>query len=300
MTILKKAAAIHDLSGLGHSSLAAVMPILSVMGVQVCAMPTAILSSQTDGYEGYSFVDLTNTLPQFIKHWERLQLDFQCIYSGFLGSAAQIALVSDFIAAFRRPDTLVVVDPVLGDDGALYDTMDEDMVREMRGLVARADVITPNFTELLLLAGESYRLEASDREIRGWMRSLAESGPRIVLVTSVPAGLKNQTQVWAYDRERAHFCQVACEYIPVSYPGTGDIFTSVLTGRLLQQWPLEEAIADAAAFVAQAIRLTMAAGSNRAEGVQLELVLPLLLDKREKTACKEGVQHESIKPKSNA
>lgn len=300
MTILKKAAAIHDLSGLGHSSLAAVMPILSVMGVQVCAMPTAILSSQTDGYEGYSFVDLTNTLPQFIKHWERLQLDFQCIYSGFLGSAAQIALVSDFIAAFRRPDTLVVVDPVLGDDGALYDTMDEDMVREIRGLVARADVITPNFTELLLLAGESYRLEASDREIRGWMRSLAESGPRIVLVTSVPAGLRNQTQVWAYDRERAHFCQVACEYIPVSYPGTGDIFTSVLTGRLLQQWPLEEAIADAAAFVAQAIRLTMAAGSNRAEGVQLELVLPLLLDKREKTACKEGEQHESIKPKSNA
>ena len=280
MTVLKKAAAIHDLSGLGHSSLAAVMPILSVMGIQVCAMPTAILSSQTDGYEGYSFVDLTNTLPQFIKHWERLQLDFQCIYSGFLGSAAQIALVSDFIAAFRRPDTMVVVDPVLGDDGALYDTMDEAMVRQMRSLVARADVITPNFTELLLLAGEPYRLQASETEIKGWMRDLAESGPRIVLVTSVPTAKADQTQVWAYDRGQGEFYQVACEYLPVSYPGTGDIFTSVLTGRLLNDWPLKEAIADAADFVAQAIRITMKADSNRAEGVQLELVLPLLLEAR--------------------
>lgn len=281
MTILKKAAAIHDLSGLGHSSLAAVMPILSVMGIQVCAMPTAILSSQTDGYEGYSFVDLTDTLPQFIKHWQRLQLDFQCIYSGFLGSAAQIALVSDFIDDFRRTDTLVVVDPVLGDDGALYDTMDDDMVRQMQSLVARADVITPNFTELLLLAGEPYRLKASEQEIKGWMRRLAERGPRIVLVTSVPTSLKEQTQVWAYDRERDAFDQVSCEYIPVSYPGTGDIFTSVLTGRLLNGWPLKEAIADAAAFVAQAIRITMAAESPRAEGVQLELVLPLLLETRQ-------------------
>ena len=281
MTVLKKAAAIHDLSGLGHSSLAAVMPILSVMGVQVCAMPTAILSSQTDGYEGYSFVDLTDTLPQFIKHWERLQLDFQCIYSGFLGSARQIALVSDFIADFRRSDTLVVVDPVLGDDGALYDTMDDDMVHQMRSLVARADVITPNFTELLLLAGEPYRVQASETEIKGWMRSLAERGPRIVLVTSVPTAQADQTQVWAYDRGQDRFHQVACEYIPVSYPGTGDIFTSVLTGRLLNGWPLNEAIADAAAFVTQAIRLTMTAGSDRAEGVQLELVLPLLWDKRQ-------------------
>ena len=281
MTVLKKAAAIHDLSGLGHSSLAAVMPILSVMGIQVCAMPTAILSSQTDGYEGYSFVDLTDTLPQFIKHWQRLQLDFQCIYSGFLGSARQIALVSDFIDAFRRTDTLVVVDPVLGDDGALYDTMDDDMVRQMRSLVARADVITPNFTELLLLAGEPYRLQASETEIKGWMRSLAERGPRIVLVTSVPTAQADQTQVWAYDRAQERFHQVSCEYIPVSYPGTGDIFTSVLTGRFLNGWPLEEAIADAAAFVAQAIRLTMTAESDRAEGVQLELVLPLLLAARQ-------------------
>lgn len=277
MTVLKKAAAIHDLSGLGHSSLAAVMPILSVMGIQVCAMPTAILSSQTDGYEGYSFVDLTNTLPQFIKHWQRLQLDFQCIYSGFLGSAAQISLVSDFIADFRRPDTLVVVDPVLGDDGALYDTMDEAMVREMRHLSAGADVITPNYTELLLLVDEPYRIGASTEEIRRWMRKLSEQGPQIVLVTSVPAQQKDQTQVWAYDRGCAKFYQVACEYIPVSYPGTGDIFTSVLVGRLLQGDALEKAITDAAAFVTAAIRLTMREAGARREGVQLELALPLLI-----------------------
>ena len=276
MTALKKAAAIHDLSGLGHSSLAAVMPILSVMGIQVCAMPTAILSSQTDGYEGYSFVDLTPTLPQFIKHWERLQLDFQCIYSGFLGLAAQISLVSDFIAAFRRSDTLVVVDPVLGDDGALYDTMDEAMVREMRQLAAKADVITPNYTELLLLVDEPYRLEASAEDIRHWMRKLSEQGPQIVLVTSVPTQQKNQTQVWAFDRRCAEFFQVACEYIPVSYPGTGDIFTSVLVGRLLQGDALEAAIAAAAAFVAAAIRLTLQGEGARREGVQLELALPLL------------------------
>lgn len=278
MTTLKKAAAIHDLSGLGHSSLAVVIPILSVMGIQVCAMPTAVLSSQTDGYEQYSFVDLTDTLSQFIKHWQMLQLDFQCIYSGFLGSAEQIALVNDFIGHFRRADTLVVVDPVLGDDGALYDTMDAKMVRQMQQLVRQADLITPNFTELLYLVDEPYRTNATEEEIRSWMVQLSEQGPGIVLVTSVPTDCAGQTRILAYERDKADFCQIWCEYIPVSYPGTGDIFTSVLVGRLLQQATLEAAITDAAAFVAKAIRVTLENGGERREGVQLEWVLPELLN----------------------
>lgn len=277
MTALKRAAAIHDLSGLGHSSLAAVIPILSVMGIQVCPMPTAVLSSQTDGYKDYSFVDLTSTLPQFIKHWKRLQLDFQCIYSGFLGSADQIALVSDFITSFRRADTLVVVDPVLGDDGMLYDTMTDSMVSQMRQLAAQADVITPNYTELLLLTGVPYQEKATEADIKRWMQILAERGSRIVLVTSVPTTKREQTQVWAYDRKIAEFYQITCPYIPVSYPGTGDIFTSVLTGRLLQGYPLTAAITDAADFVADAIRITMQENTPRCEGVQLERILSKLV-----------------------
>lgn len=160
--IIQKVAAIHDLSGFGRASLTTIIPILSTMEIQTCPLPTAVLSTQTSGFEDYSFIDLTDYMEEHIAHWKKLNLDFDCIYSGFLGSVRQIQIVSDFVEYFKRKDNLVVVDPVLGDNGSLYDTMGEEMVCEMKKLVSKADIITPNFTEAAFLLGEDCRKNISE------------------------------------------------------------------------------------------------------------------------------------------
>lgn len=128
----KTLAAINDLSGLGQSSLCAILPIISVMGIQACPLPTAVLSSQTDGYHDYAFQDLTALWPKYFAHWQKEAPTFDCIYSGFLGSVRQIDLIANFIENFARKHTLIAVDPVLGDGGKLYDTMNEEMVVQMQ------------------------------------------------------------------------------------------------------------------------------------------------------------------------
>lgn len=116
---VKRVAAIHDLSGFGRASLTAIIPILSSMGVQVCPLPTAILSNHTGGFDTFSFVDFTDHMQDYIDHWKELKIDFDCIYSGFLGSERQIEIVSGFIDDFGTKDNMVVIDPVLGDNGNL-------------------------------------------------------------------------------------------------------------------------------------------------------------------------------------
>lgn len=277
---VKRVAAIHDLSGIGRSSLAVVLPILSCMGVQVCPVPTAILSTQTSGFRDYSFVDLTMSLPAYVGHWQSLGLTFDCIYSGFLGSKAQIELVSDFIDHFADDQTMVVVDPVLGDDGALYDTMDPEMVGEMLGLIQKADLITPNFTEFLYLIGASYRPDFPLEQVKEGLRDLSGQGPRIVIATSVPLGQDNkQTMVLAYDGFLEHFAQVTCDYIPASYPGTGDIFASVVVGCLLRGDNLAVALQMGVDFVTTAIRNSYQADEPTREGVVFEPILPMLFKK---------------------
>ncbi|NCC24319.1 MAG: pyridoxamine kinase [Deltaproteobacteria bacterium] len=272
-----RVAAIHDLSGFGGGSLAAVIPILSAMRIQVCSLPTAVLSTHTGGFEGYRFVDLTEHMPGFIAHWKSLGLAFDCIYSGFLGSVRQICMVENFIDDFRRDDQIVVVDPVLGDDGRLYATMPAEMVVEMRRLVAKADLITPNVTEAALLLGHNPAVPPRPDRVRGWLEDLSALGPRRVVVTSVPVqGLSEGSAVLAYDRATGRMWRVSCTYVPTSYPGTGDIFASVLTGAILQGDSLPIALDRAVQFVALAIRTTFGHGTPAREGVFLERVLDSL------------------------
>ena len=158
---VKKIAAVHDLSGMGRVSLTVVIPILSSMGFQVCPLPTAVLSSHTQ-YPEFSILDLTDEMPRIIAEWKKLDIQFDAFYTGYLGSPRQIQIVSDFIDDFRQPDGLVVVDPVLGDNGRLYTNFDESMIREMRHLAAKADVITPNLTELFYLMDKPYKAANTD------------------------------------------------------------------------------------------------------------------------------------------
>jgi len=270
---VSKVAAIHDLSGFGRSSLSVVIPILSTMGVQVCSLPTAVLSTHTD-YEGYKFIDLTDSMEDFIKHWQSLKIQFDCIYSGFLGSARQIKIISDFIERFSYSNPLVVIDPVMGDDGELYSTMDMQMVEKMRELIKKADIITPNFTEAAYLLGEKYELKVPEEKIKKWLIRLSEMGPKTVIITSVPAAQgEKKTSVIAYNREDGRFWKVSCVYIPAHYPGTGDAFTSVIVGSLLQGDSLPIALDRGVQFITAAIRASYGSKYPVKEGVLLERVL---------------------------
>ena len=247
---VKKIAAVHDLSGMGRVSLTVVIPILSSMGFQVCPLPTAVLSNHTQ-YPGFSFLDLTDEMPKIIGEWKKLEVQFDAIYTGYLGSPRQIQIVSDFIKDFRQPDSLIVADPVLGDNGRLYTNFDMEMVKEMRHLITKADVITPNLTELL-----------------------SDKGPQVVIITSVPVHDEpHKTSVYAYNLQGNRYWKVTCPYLPAHYPGTGDTFTSVITGSLMQGDSLPMALDRATQFILQGIRATFGYEYDNREGILLEKVL---------------------------
>ena len=278
--IVKKVAAIHDLSGYGRSSLTSIIPILSSMKLQVCPVPTAVLSTHTGGFEGFSFLDLTDYMEQHIAHWKKLGLEFDCIYSGFLGSPRQIKIVADFVDFIGHKNNLTVIDPVLGDNGRLYGTMGKEMVEEMKKLIGKADIITPNFTEVTFLLDKEYKKEISEAEIKEWLIELAAIGPKIVIATSVPDedshSTDRKTNVVAYDRENNVFWKVSCKYIPASYPGTGDAYTSVVIGSLLQGDSLPIAIERGVQFITQCILASYGFKYPNREGVLLERMLDVL------------------------
>lgn len=272
----KRVMAIHDLSGLGRSSLMAVTPVLSVMGMQVCPVPTAVLSSQTSGFHDYTFVDLTPTMPKYLQHWKSLQMDFDCIYSGFLGSAEQIHMMREILQEFSNQDTLVVIDPVLGDDGELYDTMDMGMVKQMAGLIREADIITPNVTECKLLLGLPADTKLYAEQLCHLLPLLGKMGPDAVVVTGVHRRDGGRC-VCCYEKENDQCQFVEYKELPVDYPGTGDIFAAVMIGGLLQGRELLQSVRLATDFICHAVADAIVAGEPVRNGVQLEKNLFRLL-----------------------
>lgn len=273
--IIPRIAAIHDMSGFGRCSLSVIIPTLSAMGMQVCSLPTAVLSTHTGGFEGYTFVDLTDTMTAYYKHWKSLNISFDCIYSGFLGSCEQIDIIMSFIDDFDNGSTLIVVDPVFADSGALYDTFTHDFIPHMKRLVSRAHIITPNITEASFLLGTLQKDVYTLEETKNILLSLSDIGPETSVITSMSMpDVKNC--VVAYSRNDGRFWRVLCDYVPAEYPGTGDIFTSVLTGALLEGDSLPVAIDRAVQFVSMAIRTTFGYNTEAREGVILERVLHTL------------------------
>ncbi len=276
MKPVKQVAAIHDLSGYGRSSLTVVIPVLSTMGCNVCPLPTAVLSANSC-FPGFHFVDLTDDMVKIIDHWKQLKCDFDAIYSGFLGSARQIDIVADFIDTFRRPEQLVVIDPVLGDSGKLYKTFDETMVVNMRELIHHADLITPNLTEAALLLDKPCKEEIELSEIKEWVTALAERGPKTVIITSVKLkDVAGQTSVIAWNSVGKRMWKVSCEYLPAEYPGTGDTFASIVTGALLQGDSLPIALDRAVQFISLGVRATFGYDYDVRQGIVLERILPAL------------------------
>lgn len=267
-----RVAAIHDLSCFGRCSLTIALPVLSAMGCQCCPLPTALLSAHT-GFTGGSFLDLTEEMQRIADHWARIDIHFDGIYSGFLGSAAQIGTVQQFITRFRGTG-LVVIDPVLGDHGQAYRTCTPELCNGMRRLAESADIITPNLTEASLLLEQSYEtIQAIDPAET--VRRLSLEGRRSVVLTGYSTG-DGQTGALCFDRADGSIQAVQVQRVPRDFSGTGDLFTSVLTGAMVKGVPLIQAARTAADFVQSCAARTLAAGNTDGEGVDFEPLLGTL------------------------
>lgn len=279
-------AAVHDLSCLGRCALTVIIPTLSVMGFQVVPLPTALLSTHTGGYTDLHFRDLTEDMSGITAHFSRLGTSFASIYSGFLGSAEQIEVVSRLIDDFGStplPDgkkPLVLVDPVMGDEGALYSTYTDELVRGMRHLATKADLITPNLTEACFLTEIPYRPTAEmakdklDAYLDRLMRRLEDFGTPRIVITGIPTRAGELANL-GRNPDGSRFT-VSNPLQAPSYPGTGDIFASVLLGSLLAKNDFEAACRKAADFISELIRDSSRIDTPVREGVALEPHLHLL------------------------
>lgn len=276
-----RVAAIHDLSGFGRCSLTVVMPILSAMGVQCCPLPTAFLSTHTGGFTGFTFMDMTEEMPKVAAHWASLSIRFQGIYSGFLGSARQIDIVEEFIRHFRGEDTVVIVDPVMGDDGKIYQTYTPEMCAGMVRLAEAADVITPNLTEASLLLGGGGTLP-ENADFRQVTEALSRGGHRSVVLTGV-SEKSGFTGAMCFDARTGLTQAVQTRFVAHPMHGTGDVFASVLTGGLVRGEELFPAARKAAEFVRSCAERTAAEDLPLREGVDFEPLLGKLISRQAET-----------------
>ncbi|MDE7289182.1 MAG: pyridoxamine kinase [Oscillospiraceae bacterium] len=269
-----KVAAIHDLSGVGRCSLSVILPTMSAQGIQVCPVPTAILSTHTGGFGEVVLRDLTDYISPALDHYKRLDYKFDCVYSGFLASTEQIDHCLEFFEYYK--DALKVVDPVMADNGKPYKTCTPELCSRMGELAAIADIITPNITEAAMLLGENpLQPDTAMQKIKSYLVRLSELGPKIVVITSVFSD--GRTYNVGYDRDHSKFWRIPYNLINAHYPGTGDVFASVLTGSILRGDSLPIAMNRATAFLERAIKTTYSYSTDSREGIMLESCLDFLI-----------------------
>lgn len=273
-------AVIQDLSGFGRCSATIALPVLAAMGNRCETLLTAYLSAHTayPSSDRAVFLDLTEEMTRCSDHWLQLGASFEAIYSGFLGSERQIDVLRAFIARFRRPNTLVLVDPVMGDHGKPYSTYTPALCQRMGALAEQADIITPNLTEATLLLEEPYEaVPSGEAGMAAWLERLSLGGRRSVVITGVSLS-DGEVGAGCWDREtgRVSFSQARQE--PAHFPGTGDLFASVLLGSLLKGAALPQSAERAVTFVQTCAAATLELGTPILDGVQFEPLLRLLMD----------------------
>jgi pyridoxine kinase len=272
MPRIRRIAAIHDISCFGKCSLTIALPVISAMGVEVSVVPTAILSTHMGGFEGFTYRDLTQDILPIARHWHSLGLSFDALYTGFLGSSAQLEIVAKSLDLLKSENTLTVIDPVMGDNGRLYKSFYADYPAGMRALCAKADVLVPNVTEAALLTQSPYRDGPCTPEYAGeLLERLARLGPGKIVLTGVsPDASGRSIGAASYDAKsgeiRHHFAARCCGH----YHGTGDVFASVLVGALTRGHKLYSAAELAVDFTAQCIERTQKAATDRRFGVDFE------------------------------
>jgi pyridoxine kinase len=274
---LRRVAAIHDLSGFGKCSLTVALPILSAAGIEASALPTAILSTHTGGISGFTYLDTTGEMRPFTEHWKSLDIHFDAIYSGFLGSFEQLDIVKDFFDKFRQKDNLILVDPVMADNGELYKIFTPDFALGMKEVCKKADIIVPNITEASLLLEEPYLPGPYPKDyIEHLLKRLSDSGPGRIVLTGVYF-TENELGAATYDKASGELAYSFAPRIPGYYHGTGDVFASALLAALLNGFSLSESAGIAVRYTAGSIQRTYEAGTDIRFGVNFEQGFPSLL-----------------------
>lgn len=271
---MKRIVSIQDLSSLGRCSLTVALPVISAMGIECAAIPTAVLSAHT-GFGGFSCLPLTQQLAATTAHWQAMQLPLDAICTGYLATEEQPALVCRFFDACAQPETLIFVDPAMADNGRLYPTFSADFPAKMAQVCARADVIVPNLTEACLLTGTEYRTDYDAAYLHRLLRALLSLGAKNAVITGVRPDA-GQIGVVAMEAD-GHCFSCTARHQSAVYPGTGDLFAATCAGAMVSGKSLRQALAIAVDYVAQCIRLTMEDPAAPWYGVEFERPLPDLL-----------------------
>ena len=270
----KRILTIQDISCVGQCSLTVALPILSACGLETCILPSAVLSTHTGGFTGYTFRDLSDDMPAIAAHWQKEGISFDAVYTGYLGSREQIGYVKDIMASLLRDGGVKIVDPAMADNGKLYWGFDEAFVEEMKKLCAEADILLPNITEASFLTGEPYLESYDEAYVDGLCGKLTALGAKKVVLTGVSYAA-GQTGVVVYEDGRmSYYCH---KKIAQGCHGTGDVYASAFAGAYMRGFSLYEAAKIAADYVVRCIEYTDGDPAHR-YGVKFEPVLGTLID----------------------
>lgn len=282
---MKRIALINDLSGFGRCSLTAAIPVISVMGIQACPLPTAILSAQTE-FGNYYCDDFTDRMDYFTEEWKKMNISFDGIYSGYLASPLQVEKVLSFLKNFKEKETLYLADPVMGDDGVKYDIFSQELLHKMRELTLWADVITPNLTELCLLADEDYNGLIAKKLERDYIKDIQVICEKVlkkactnqtVIVTGIVREKNDKQYIGNLAVNEKESFYIESLYTRKHFSGTGDLFASVICGALVKGLSLCEAMEKATFFLQDTIKKASEENIPVNHGVQFERYLYKLL-----------------------
>jgi len=271
----KKILTIQDISCMGQCSLTVALPIISACGIETCVLPSAVLSTHTAGFTGYTFRDLTEDMPAIKNHWVKEGIRFECVYTGYLGSTKQIQYVDDIYQATKTENGLLIVDPAMADNGKLYPGFDDAFVEAMKGLCAKADYIIPNITEACFLTGTEYKTEYDESYIRELLDKLLALGCNNIIFTGI-SYQPGKTGVIVCEKDQCEYYEH--ELLPNSCHGTGDIYASAFVGALMRGKTAYHAAKIAADYTVECIKAT-AEEENHWYGAKFEPVLSKLIEK---------------------
>lgn len=262
---------INDLPGYGKVALSAMFPVLSAMGCDIYNLPTALVSNTLD-YGKFEIMDTTDYMKNTLDVWKALDFSFDCICTGFIVSEAQVKLVGDYVREQKENGVFAVVDPIMGDDGHLYNGITEATVENMRKLCEVADIITPNFTEAAFLADMFQdKLYVSHGEARQLMEKLSGQGKRSVVMTSVACD-DGKHYVCGYSHRDNEYFEIPFDMIPVRFPGTGDLFSAFMVGDVIHGVPLKEAVQKAMERISKLIEKNQG-NEDKYKGIPIEQFL---------------------------
>lgn len=270
----KKVLTIQDISCVGQCSLTVALPIISACGIETCVLPSAVLSTHTAGFSGYTFRDLTEDMPSIKEHWLKENIEFEAIYTGYLGSTKQIEYVEDIFGSVGSKQCIKIVDPAMADNGKLYPGFDEAFVEAMKGLCGVADYVIPNITEACFLTGVAYKEEYDREYIDLLLDKLAALGCKKIIFTGISYE-EGKTGVVVY--EDGNYSYYEHEKLGNSCHGTGDVYASAFVGALMRGKTAYEAAKIAADYAVECIKETVKL-DNHWYGAAFEPVLGKLIE----------------------